>query len=282
MLSIIIPIYNVEEYIGKCLCSIAEQTYTDYEVLMIDDGSTDGSAAICKQFTGDKRFVYFYKENGGVSSARNLGLDLSKGKYIGFIDPDDYISADFYSSMIEKLEREEADMCQCQWLTRIDESGNILLQEESIRERDDYMIALKYAGAVWDKVYRRSLFKMARFDASMSLYEDLEVFSKILRPDIKLVFSDSGTYFYRYRNKSLSHKFYKTDSYSDITKACGNLRKYYNENDASQIAKLNAFEINAKGCMFVNNFIQIRKEHKKKNTKKSILFDMFEQMISQK
>ncbi len=85
LLSIIIPIYNVEKYIESCLRSIVAQLFKDYEVLLIDDGSTDGSADVCKLFTRDKRFVYVYKENGGVSSARNLGLDMAKGKYISFV-----------------------------------------------------------------------------------------------------------------------------------------------------------------------------------------------------
>lgn len=96
MISIIIPIYNVEPYLERCLNSIMQQTYKDFEVLMMDDGSTDNSAQIAQKFAeNDQRFQYFYYENKGVSIARNRGLSLAKGEYISFVDSDDYLSDDY-------------------------------------------------------------------------------------------------------------------------------------------------------------------------------------------
>lgn len=91
-ISIIVPIYNVEKYIFKCLESIVNQSFTDFEVILVDDGSTDNSSIICNKFvTEDSRFKYFYKNNGGLSDARNYGLNYAKGKYVVFIDSDDFI-----------------------------------------------------------------------------------------------------------------------------------------------------------------------------------------------
>ena len=101
-ITIIIPLYNKEKYIYKCLNSILLQSYGFYEVLIIDDGSTDNSAKICEEFySKDKRFKYFSKENGGVSSARNLGIEKAKYDYIVFVDADDYIEEDYLKSLIE-------------------------------------------------------------------------------------------------------------------------------------------------------------------------------------
>lgn len=283
-LSIIVPIYNVESYIWDCLISIQRQIYQDFEVLMIDDGSTDRSADICKQFTADKRFVCIHKENGGVSSARNLGLDMAQGRYIGFVDPDDYISPDYYSSMIAKLENEDADICQCEWLTMIEESGKELGRTQSFRSRNDLFIVLELGSVVWDKVFKKEIFLITRFDESLRMYEDVEVYSRILRPDIKLVFSDSGTYFYRVREKSLSHKFYTVESFENLAQACRNIRSYYDRyvGDCNykreNLEKIYSFEKNGKAHMFIQNFVAIAGEHSRKKLGKSILFDMLTRM----
>lgn len=103
MISIIIPIYNVDSYLRICLESILEQDYSEFEVILVDDGSTDASGSICKEFVErDSRFYYYYQENSGVSVARNYGLENSKGKWIVFIDPDDYILKNHLSLLIEK------------------------------------------------------------------------------------------------------------------------------------------------------------------------------------
>ena len=97
MISIIVPIYKAEQYIHRCIDSILSQSYTDFELLLIDDGSPDGCGAICDEYVAkDSRVRVFHKENGGVSSARNLGLEKAVGKWISFIDADDYISQDFF------------------------------------------------------------------------------------------------------------------------------------------------------------------------------------------
>ncbi len=104
VISVIIPIYNSEQHIEKCLKSVADQEYQNFEVLMIDDGSTDCTAEICKHFANiDNRFKYFYKENGGVSSARNFGLSHANGEYIAFIDSDDFVNCDYLQALANPL-----------------------------------------------------------------------------------------------------------------------------------------------------------------------------------
>ena len=123
VLSIIVPVYNLENYLCKCIDSILGQTYRDFEVLLVDDGSTDSSLSICLQYAEtDSRICVFHKDNGGASSARNLGLEKARGQYISFIDGDDFIEPDLYERLLEDLLKTNADISCCQ-LDRIDRKG---------------------------------------------------------------------------------------------------------------------------------------------------------------
>lgn len=114
VISIIIPIYNSEKYLDKCLSYVKNQTFTDFEVIMVDSNSTDGSVDICLKFADmDSRFKYFYNENVGVSSARNKGLEEATGDYIAFIDSDDYVDIDYLEALSAPLEERKWDMIQC-------------------------------------------------------------------------------------------------------------------------------------------------------------------------
>ncbi len=108
LVSVIVPVYNVAAYVGKCLASISRQTYLDIEVVVVNDGSTDGSEQICRDFCGqDSRFHLYTKENGGLSSARNYGLEQINGKYVCFIDADDWVKKDYISSLVEGIDGAE-------------------------------------------------------------------------------------------------------------------------------------------------------------------------------
>ena len=116
-ISVIVPVYNTDSYLQICLESIAKQTYSNFEVILVDDGSTDNSAEICKKFVeSDSRFHYFYKKNEGQATARNFGLKRVKGDFISFIDSDDFIHQDYLNVMIGTIEREQADVAVCQFL----------------------------------------------------------------------------------------------------------------------------------------------------------------------
>ena len=125
LLSIIIPIYNAENFINKILDSILIRNFKDYEIILINDGSTDKSGIICDKYAKiDDRIVVLHKENGGVSSARNKGLDIAKGDYIAFVDPDDYIEPNMYKEMIQIAVSKEIDIVSCNY-KKIDLNGKI-------------------------------------------------------------------------------------------------------------------------------------------------------------
>lgn len=110
-LSVIVPVYSAEKYITKCLDSILSQTFTDFELLLVDDGSPDRCGEICDQYAKmDKRIKVFHKDNGGVSNARNLGLSKADGAYIAFVDPDDYIDKDMFKDTITYLQKTDGDI----------------------------------------------------------------------------------------------------------------------------------------------------------------------------
>ena len=132
-LSIIVPVYNVENTLSRCLDSILRQTFKDYELLLIDDGSTDKSGLICDEYADkDKRIRVFHKINGGASSARNVGLDNAQGKYIGFVDSDDWVVADMYEYLIARLESTKSDVVRAK---RIETNGNIYFVQGKITEK---------------------------------------------------------------------------------------------------------------------------------------------------
>ena len=115
-ISIIVPVYNVEQYLQRCLDSIAAQTFTDWECILIDDGSPDNSGAICDEYAAkDERFKVIHQKNAGVSAARNAGLEVAKGEWIGFVDPDDYIQNDMYSFLYSLAHERNADIVCCGW-----------------------------------------------------------------------------------------------------------------------------------------------------------------------
>lgn len=114
--SVIVPVYNVEKYLRKCVESIKNQTYQNLEIILVDDGSTDCSGKICDDLSQtDDRIVVIHKENGGLSDARNVGMDASSGDYIGFVDSDDYIDKDFYEILVANLEKCNADVSCCRY-----------------------------------------------------------------------------------------------------------------------------------------------------------------------
>ena len=113
-ISIIVPVYNAEKYLHRCVDSILAQTFTDFELLLINDGSKDNSGKICDEYAAkDPRVRVFHKENGGVSSARNMGLDNAKGEWVTFVDSDDWLVHNIYEKMLHKLVEENADLCLC-------------------------------------------------------------------------------------------------------------------------------------------------------------------------
>ena len=128
-LSIIMPVYNVKNYIRKCIESVLEQKFIDYELILVDDGSNDGSGVICDEYSKkDKRIIVIHQKNKGLSGARNSGINIAKGEFIGFIDSDDWIHKNMYYDLVNIAIKEKSDIVQCGYIkTENEEENNILI-----------------------------------------------------------------------------------------------------------------------------------------------------------
>lgn len=175
LISVIVPVYNTEKYLDQCIQSVLAQTYTNWELLLIDDGSTDASGAICDKYAEqDSRIRVFHKSNGGVSSARNLGLDNAKGEWITFVDSDDYVDPDWLTAF-DVSTRQTPCILYIQWAKCKHEKFNYLLHQQLNGNipKNDYLLSDGY-GFLWNKVFNSNIIHAnnIRFDIKLSCYED--------------------------------------------------------------------------------------------------------------
>ena len=180
-ISVIVPVYKVEKYLDRCVESIVNQTYKNLEIILVDDGSPDNCPAICDAWANkDERIKVIHKENGGVSSARNRGIDAATGDYIGFVDSDDWIEPDMYELLADNAKKYDADISRCgyfvDWPDHIAQVGNggILLYED-IERRCEMLRSYHLVSALWNKIYRRELFEEERLDESLRITEDWQI-----------------------------------------------------------------------------------------------------------
>ena len=173
-ISVIVPVYNAEKYLPRCIESVLAQTFVDWEMLLIDDGSTDASGSICDEYAAkDERIRVFHKENGGVSSARNLGLDNAQGEWITFVDSDDYIEENYLKSFEGNL---DADLVVGNMIEK-GPQGNLLRNIPSgyhhpLKKALEGNLTKLAFQSPWGKMFRGSLIKKLRFDESMVTGED--------------------------------------------------------------------------------------------------------------
>lgn len=211
MISIIVPVYNVERYIERCVDSLINQTYRDLQIILVDDGSTDKSGVLCDQFTTiDKRIEVIHKCNGGLSSARNAGLSIARGEYIAFVDSDDWVSVDAYEYMLSILNKYNADAVQCGFI-----QTNKQIQVRNTPEKlqlfkgkeinQFYMDYSTKTGSysVWKFLYKHDLLEGLYFREG-KINEDIDYNYKVMDNCGTLVVSNQIKYFYYQEGNSLS------------------------------------------------------------------------------
>ena len=210
MISIIIPVYNVEKLLGECLDSVLAQTYADLEIILVDDGSTDASPAICDEYARrDGRIRVIHQENRGQSAARNAGLEIARGEFIGFVDSDDYIMPDMYETLMNLHREYDADMCIIE-AYGLKDSGEISrrpmanpIRGIEIFDGDDKMDALVRQNRIryccWDKLYAREIFRDVRFPEG-KICEDLYVVHRLVYAAKRIACSEKKGYIYRLRS----------------------------------------------------------------------------------
>lgn len=220
-ISVIIPVYNAEKYMSRCLDSILGNTYKNLEVICVDDGSTDLSANICNEYASrDCRIKVIQKSNGGAASARNIGLEMASGDFIAFIDSDDYVHSEYFSIMMEALENNSADIVLCDYICINDSSDfskKKIPYQSSVISREDLMSKHGMKSFVWGRIYTKNIIGRVRFDANIKV-EDA-VFNALLmqmNADVRIVHIDLQLYAYYQREDSLMSGF-GTDVYSELS-----------------------------------------------------------------
>lgn len=211
LLSVIIPVYNTEKYLDKCIYSVVNQTYNNLEIILIDDGSTDNSLNKCNEWKQkDERIVVIHKENGGLSSVRNEGLEIAKGKYITFVDSDDYIDINMYYSMMDEFKNDDVEIVTC-GVNRI-KNGRIrqlCLPGRKLKLTSKEAIAKMLCEDEIDvsccnKIFEVKLFNNLHFPIGKN-FEDMSVIPIIISKAKKIVCLPSAFYFYSYRNDSITN-----------------------------------------------------------------------------
>lgn len=211
-ISVIVPMYNVEKYLRRCLQSLRDQSFTDFEVLMIDDESPDRSARIARAFSVlDDRFVLYRKKNGGLSDARNYGIERAKGEFIAFVDSDDHVHKDFLKTMYNACVKYDADMAYCLYRYSYFNTGLTCPRPSKARagamDKEKALDALlrdsTFQSYAWNKLYRRKLFTENNIRYPYMYFEDIVTSSRLLHKANRLAVCKKYLYFYEKRFGSI-------------------------------------------------------------------------------
>lgn len=215
LISVIVPIYHVEQYLRRCIDSIIGQTYKNLEIILVDDGSDDGCPAICDEYARkDNRIVVIHKDNGGLSDARNVGIDIAKGEYLAFVDSDDYIHRDMYRILMKELIKSDSDVSMSTYKYVYDGK----LDEQDITYEEDYSIETmsgiqaQYSyysddkklelTVAWNKLYKKELFSDLRYPKG-KIFEDEFTTYKALYRSKNICLVNLPLYYYLQRNDSI-------------------------------------------------------------------------------
>ena len=203
--SIIIPVYNVEKYLKKCLDSVVKQTYKNIEIIIIDDGSNDGSSEICKKYLNDERIIYKKTINSGVSNARNLGIKISTGDYITFIDSDDWILENYIQELVIEITQQKGDIIfsNCFDVKDGKKQLNKTIEEKTSSQGiekifNDYFLKKRHAYSIWGKLYQKEIVKNIKF-RNLKYGEDTLFLFELINKSTKQVYTTYAGYHYLVR-----------------------------------------------------------------------------------
>jgi glycosyltransferase involved in cell wall biosynthesis len=208
LVSVIVPVYNVEKYLGRCVDSILGQTYDNLEVILVDDGSTDGCPAICDDYSlNDSRVKVIHKENGGLSDARNAGIEAMSGELVGFVDSDDYIERDMYEYLLSGMRNGAVGIACCPQIDTYEyrkyyNVSNVDETFDSVAALEDLFFDRRENYA-WNKLYRAELWDGVRFPKGMN-FEDIATVYKTYERARNVMYLREPKYYYIHRKSSIS------------------------------------------------------------------------------
>lgn len=218
LVSVVIPVYNVQNYIKKCLDSVLAQSYKNLELILVDDGSKDDSGSICDTYAlKDDRIKVIHKKNGGLSDARNVGIEQAGGEYITFIDSDDFVAENMIELLYKSMEEHQADVAIGDALHVFDSAECSFSSVEKCREYtpeeaiEEMWYQTGFLPSAWGKLYKRKLFSNLKFKVGI-IFEDIDIMHEIFYAANKIVYNSSQLYAYVHRENSITtHKFSQRD-----------------------------------------------------------------------
>lgn len=249
LITVIIPVYNAEKYIAECLESLINQTYKNLEIIVINDGSKDNSGTICDQYKEkDSRIQVIHKENGGVSLARNSGLEIAKGKYIAFVDGDDYLDKEYFEKMLKILKEKQVDIVLCGFnrvydnnIEKVTKGKSLIMNKEEFLT--DILNVQGGAGIVHSKLWKKEVIQGTNFDKNIKIGEDSYFCIQAVKNVNNVYVLDEALYNYRFNNESAVRK-YKKD-FPDLCLTSMKIAKKYIEkeynNNKNIIKKFNNY-----------------------------------------
>lgn len=248
IVSVVVPVYNVELYVEKCIRSILSQTYPYFELILVDDGSTDRSGKICEEYARfDERVRVVHQENGGLSAARNTGIDAAKGELITFVDSDDFVHTEFLEHLVKALEETDSQVAisshEVFYQTSYQEHICEKKEAQPLNVEDLYNISLvgyPFFVSAWAKLYDIKLFEHIRYPKG-ELYEDLAIVYKLFSGVERACFIDEPLYFYYQRQDSILHSAFNTKKLKYLENALNGLefiKKNYPQCQSAAEAKV--------------------------------------------
>lgn len=281
-ISIIVPVYKVEKYIKKCVDSILAQTFTDFELWLVDDGSPDNCGAICDEYAQkDVRVKVIHKENGGLSDARNTALDVMQGKYVFFVDSDDWISEDALESAYTALKRTGAKVATGNMVCVYEDGTEKVLyaptQEEKVLMGEEMLSTLLRPNAC-NRLYAAELFQSLRYPVGR-LYEDVFVYHKILAQINGMVLVGKNTYYYLIRTGSIMNSVYNI-KFTDIVDAIYDRAKWLDSIGQTKLADETRLFVYSQVAVAYAHLNKDNCEHMKRRKEiKAIYDECYEKMV---
>lgn len=264
--SIIVPVYNVENYLTQCLDSLVKQSLSDIEIIVVNDGSKDNSEKIIKEFAHQYpgKIKAFTKENGGLSDARNFGIDRAAGDYIGFVDSDDYVTETMFEEMFLLAERHQAKMVICN-IQKVDENGKVIQKltqlpnmPEKITLEDNFSVFSDISYFACNKLFKKELFNKRRFKKGVH-FEDIQLIPQLLLECETIAQTQNFHYQYLERTDSITKTH--TEKGLDMLKAVSDVEKVFRESPYSHKNKeLKNFQIFEGIYSFLAYLAYVKKE----------------------
>lgn len=257
LVSVVVPVYNVKLYIKKCIESLLNQTFTELEIIIVDDGSTDESGKICDGFTNiDKRVKVYHKQNGGLSDARNYGLRRISGDWVTFIDSDDFVCDNYIEELYNLAIKSKADISICEPV-HVFHGEHPKFKKGKIKKEYDSVSAIKtlwyqtsFLPSAWGKLYKSNIFKNIEFKKGI-IFEDIDIMHIIFAHAKKIVYTNGRYYAYVHRENSITTQhFTEKDLY--ILNICEEIREFALDYNPDLIRASKAYSIVGNMRVFLN------------------------------